>query len=69
MLPASSLLDDDRIKLGDDVVANDRHVESTCDRIVRYPKSLQPGLQKFTKQAWRNCSAFESFLKAEAKKG
>src|ERR1700739_261123 len=29
-----ALLGEDRIKLGDDVVANDRHVESTCDRIA-----------------------------------
>ena len=34
MLPAPSLLGNDRIELSDDVVANDCHVESTCDRIA-----------------------------------
>jgi hypothetical protein len=34
VLPAPSLLGHDRIKLSDDVVANDRHIESTCDRIA-----------------------------------
>jgi len=34
VLPAPSLLGNDGVKLGDDVVANDRHVESACDRIA-----------------------------------
>ena len=36
MLPAPSLHGNDCIKLSDDVVANDRHVESTCDRIATF---------------------------------